>query len=521
MTPGHQPESELAWREGRLTLALLLTVSVAAPVRASGSASAPSKEAPAVDVVAPGREAGPERPLLASLGIAQPGGIGPSLPGPMPRGEGGLERRLRDPYVLPALESAALHVAVMNWNRHVGAAPWADVTPRAVGRNLGSSWVLDDNAYFVNQLGHPYQGTFAYTAARSAGLGFWTSTAYPFAASAAWEVAGETERPALNDQVTTTVAGVVLGEILYRVSGWVRGDGRNPWRQATSSLLAPMTTLNRALGTGAVAEQPTSVSVEARVGVLGAPGAIASTQGRVLGRPAPVAAVRVRQGLPGDPDFSFDRPFDHFDLEAAMAPSDQTYLSLRARGLVAGEELGGDGEGAGLWGLWLGFDLESPGVRRVSTSTVGLGVTGRRAVADGIELEGTAIGSAVLIGAAGVVERPAGSDKDYRMGPGTQATMELGLDLGTRFRAGVEARHVLIFGAGDQAGSDQLLEGRLSGLVRLAGQHGLRVEAGRFLRLAREANGPDVRQGGTLVEVSWVFGSGIGRFGTERGATAL
>jgi hypothetical protein len=446
------------------------------------------------------RPAGAEAPVASTL----------TLDGRAPVA-GGAARLLRDPRVLPVVEVAGLQALVMSWNSQVGRAPWAEVTPRSIERNLQSSWVMDDNAYFVNQLGHPYQGTFAYTAARSAGLGFWTSMAFPFAASAAWEVAGETERPALNDQLTTTIGGVVLGEILFRLSDWVRGDGRSGWRMIPATLLSPMTSVNRGLGVGGARERPAAARVELQVGGLVAPGAIPTAQGQVLARPAPLLGVRVRSGTPGYPDSSFERPFDHFDLKAALAPSDQTYLSLNARGLVVGATLGGVGEpGAALWGLWLGFDLESPGARRVSTSTVGVGITGRQVLGDGLELDGTAIGSAVLLGAAGLVDRPEGSDRDYRMGPGAQSLLELGLDAGGRLHAALEARHVLIFGAGGQGGHDQLLDGRASGQVRVVGRHALRVEAGRYLRLATEGDGATAQQGGTLVAVSWVYGEPLG-----------
>lgn len=455
-------------------------------------------------------------PLGTSLAAARPVAAEPTiastleLDGRAPAPEG-LARLLRDPRVLPIVEVAGLHALVMSWNRQVGQAPWAEVTPRSIGRNLQSAWVLDDNAYFVNQLGHPYQGTFSYTAARSAGLGFWTSTVFPFAASAAWELAGETERPALNDQITTTIGGVVLGEILFRLSDWVRGDGRSGWRLVPATLLSPMTSFNRGLGAGGARERPVAALVEVQVGGLLAPSAVPTAQGRVLAQPAPLLGVRVRNGVPGYADASFERPFDHFDLRFALAPADQTYLSLDARGLVVGQELGGAGAlGAALWGLWLGFDLESPGARRVSTGTVGLGITGRQVVGDEVELDGTAIGSAVLLGAAGLVSKPEGSDRDYRMGPGTQSLLELGLEAGGRLRAAFEARHVLIFGAGGQGGHDQLLDGRASGQVRVLGRHAVRVEANRFLRLATEADGGKTRQSGTLVAVSWVYGAAAG-----------
>ena len=470
----------------------------------SGAARDPAELRLVLQALPSGRPAAPAtatslEPLERNLSLGVPRLHEPSRADPLPVVSA---RRPATRYVTPVAESLALQGLIMGWNRYVGAARWATVTPDTVHQNVTGRWVLDDNAYFVNQLGHPYQGSFPYTAARSAGLGFWTSTAFPFAASALWEVAGETEQPSINDQVTTTVAGIVLGEVLFRASDWVRGDGRSAWRTAAATLLAPMATVNRAVLRGEPVEAPEALRVETAAGVL-------AEVDRPAGEPdvpaAPVFGVAVTHGLPGDAGFTFERPFDHFDARFAFSPSDDPSLSLRARGLMAGTDFASGPGGGGLWGLWLGFDLESPGARRISTSSLGVGATGRWAMARGVGLEGTAIGSAVLMGAAGVVARPPGSDRDYRMGPGAQALLDLAVTAGDRVRAGLNLRQYLVFGAGDQAGSDLLLDGALTARLRVIGHHGLQASASRFLRTAREEGGAVARQGGSVVMVSWVY----------------
>jgi len=411
-------------------------------------------------------------------------------------------RRAPVRYLTPAAEALAVQGLMMGWNRYVGSARWATVTPDSVHQNLTSRWVLDDNAYFINQLGHPYQGTFPYSAARSAGLGFWTSSAFPFAASALWEVAGETEQPSINDQVTTTVAGIVFGEVLYRAGDWVRGDGRSPWRTAAAAFLSPMSAVNRSLLRGVPAEAPVALRLETTAGVL-------TEQHRPAGQAAapaaPMLGVALTHGVPGDADFRFERPFDHFDARFAFAAASDPAMSLRARGLVAGTDFAAGEGGGGLWGLWLGFDLESPGVRRVSTSSLGVGATGRWAVGRGVAVEGTAIGSAVMLGAAGVVARDPGSDRDYRFGPGAQGLLDVAVSAGDRVRAGVSLRQYLVIGAGDSTGSDLLLDGAVTARVRVVGHHGLQASASRFQRTAREDDGSVARQQGSSLVLSWVY----------------
>jgi hypothetical protein len=409
-----------------------------------------------------------------------------------------LPRRPKSPVLTATVESLTVFLLWSNYNRLSGTKEWANVTPESVRTNLTSRWVLDDNEYYVNQLGHPYQGSFSFGAARSAGLGFWASTAYPFAFSALWELAGETERPALNDQITTTVGGIVLGEVLYRASDWIRGDGRSLWRQAVATLLSPVSTLNRTVVAGGDPEPPGPVRLSAGVGALTST-ALDPGSGGV----APSFDLKVTHGVPGSPGWKFERPFDHFDAELAYAVTPDPVFSLRARGLMVGREFAEAPSGGGLWGLWLSFDLLGPGSRRVSTSALGIGATGRWALGPALTIEGTAIGSAVLLGASGVTT-PIG-DRSYRFGPGAQGVLETSLTFGDRFRAGLDLRPYLVVAAGEPGGRDVLLEGEATARLRLWGHHALEASTSRTLRWATEADGQGRMNGATQLILSWCW----------------
>jgi hypothetical protein len=407
-----------------------------------------------------------------------------------------LRPRPQAPALTAAVETLAIFTVVATWNRTVGAARWATVTPQSIGKNLASPWVLDDNAYFVNQMGHPLQGSVTFGAARSAGLGFWGSTAYPFAASALWELAGETERPALNDQVTTTVGGIVLGEILYRASDWIRGDGRGAWRQVAATLISPMSTVNRTVVVGGDPEPIGPLRFSAGMGVI-----TTSSNPSLDGGIAPAFDLKVTHGVPGSPGWKFNRPFDHFDVALQYAPTPDPIMSLRARGLLVGSEFAEGPAGGGLWGLWLSFDLASPSSRRVSTSAVGVGGTGRWALTPALTLDGTAVGSAIILGASGVTA-PVG-DRSYRFGPGAQAVLEASLTWEDRFRLGLDLRPYLVVAAGPPGGRDILVVSDLSARLRLWGHHALEATASRYLRLATEVEGQGTQAGGTTLMVTW------------------
>jgi hypothetical protein len=400
------------------------------------------------------------------------------------------------PAMTAAVESLGAFMVMTTWNRTVGAARWANTTPKSVAANLTSPWVLDDNLYFINQMGHPLQGSVSFGAARSAGLGFWGSTAYPFAFSALWELAGETERPALNDQITTTVGAIVLGEILYRASDWIRGDGRSAWRQAAATLISPLSTVNRTVVTGGDPEPGAPLRLSAGLGMVTTAPAPA-----LDGAVAPAFDLKLTNGVPGSPGWKFNRPFDHFDLALLFAPAPDPVVSLRARGVLAGSEFAEGPSGGGLWGLWLSFDLASPGERRVSTSALGVGGTGRWRLAPSWTFDGTAVASAVILGASGVTT-PVG-DRTYRFGPGAQAVLETALSWEDRFRLSFDVRPYLVVASGVPGGRDAMLETDLSARARLWGHHAVEATATRYLRLATEADGSSAMAQGTTLMITW------------------
>jgi hypothetical protein len=410
----------------------------------------------------------------------------PCLPGvPMSRASGapGLEPRparrgpLPEGHLVPIIESGVVTLVMLGWNATIGEAEWARINADTIGRNLRSAWVVDDDAFWINQVGHPYQGIFPYSAARSAGVGFWSSTPYPFVTSAVWELVGETTPPSVNDQITTTVAGIVLGEALHRATGMILAGPRSPWRQAAAMIVAPMEAINRGLvGTEPHAPSPPS-RVEFRAGALvfdperGAPG----SEGVV-----PEVGVRLSYGLPGDRGFHFERPFDRFELESTFSMEKDPLATVLARGVVAGTTLERE-RVRGLAGVSLEFDFSAVRRYSVSTSAIGVGAEGRWEVSPRIAVEGAATASAVLLGAAGYLvprasEAPGEELRSYRMGPGGQAHLDLELHALERIAARLTARHYLVVGTGSLHGLERVSSVRGGLQVRVVGPHALGVE---------------------------------------------
>jgi hypothetical protein len=416
----------------------------------------------------------------------------------------------RRSFWVPAAEIAVVMGGMLAWNQYVGDAEWMNITWDTVGQNLRSPWVFDDDQYWINQFGHPYMGTWSFTAARSAGLGFWESVPYALLTSTAWEVVGETELPSLNDQVTTVIGGIVLGEVFFRSIGMMR---QKPgfWRELGAGLLSPMASFNRAV-LGNWEEPPTNpTEMVAWVGAL----AFAKDRDAdpLLGEGATLdVGLRLVYGPAGDPDTRLERPFDHFELTASYGAYADPVASLLARGLVLGATSAGSRQ-RGLWGIFLGYDLLTPGHFRVSTVHVGLGTANRFLVAGPLSLDLDVVVSGVPLGAAGSeYAGPDGKGRDYHMGGGVQGVLDARLRVAERAVVGAGVRQYLVVGAKGSVGQERITYLTGTALLRLVGPHAVGAEAVLTTRTATGQPGaPAVREDGRFLRLYYAYAPSASR----------
>lgn len=119
---------------------------------------------------------------------------------------------------------------------------YSQTTLSTMKENLKSRWVWDKDGYFMNQFGHPYQGSLYYGAGRSNGLDFWQSFFIAAGGSFLWEELGETTTPSVNDIITTPICGAIVGETLHRL--YLDANELIP---ALAWLLSPADGLNSAI----------------------------------------------------------------------------------------------------------------------------------------------------------------------------------------------------------------------------------------------------------------------------------
>ncbi|MCW8804487.1 MAG: DUF3943 domain-containing protein [Ignavibacteriaceae bacterium] len=128
---------------------------------------------------------------------------------------------------------------------------WANVSAETWWRNITYGWEYDGDAFLTNYFAHPYHGNLYYNAGRVNGFSFWESSVWAFAGSVFWEYFGETFRPSINDLINTSMNGINLGEMLYRLSAVVTDNTETGttrvFQEIGGTLLNPVRGFNRLL----------------------------------------------------------------------------------------------------------------------------------------------------------------------------------------------------------------------------------------------------------------------------------
>lgn len=292
------------------------------------------------------------------------------------------------------------------------------VTTTSVRHNLRGPWVVDNDPFSTNQFLHPYQGSMYHGFARSAGHSYWTALGYSFAGSALWEIAGETTKPSINDQIASGIGGTFLGEPLFRIANLVfeRSDLPPFWRELLGLIISPSTEFNRGVYGDrfrrVFSSRNALVASRMELGVMGT-STVRKDILQSLTRNEGVMEFSIDYGLPGRQSYTYEKPFDYFSFEFG-ASSANIFEHIFSRGLLAGKSYGEQsGSHRGVWGLYGTYDYVAPQIFRVSSVAVSLGDTSERRLPRSVALQTTVLGG-IGYGAAGTIH---GSDEtDYHYG---------------------------------------------------------------------------------------------------------
>ena len=440
--------------------------------------------------------------------------VGPTSPDRVLPGE---PPKLKN-YFLPALEIPLFLAALNGVDRLVyGEEDFGSTWETGWRHVRHGPWVVDQDEFSINQLGHPYQGSMYYGFARASGLNFWEGLLYSNAGSFLWETYGETTDPSINDQVASGVGGPLIGEPLFRMAHLMLEGGEGApgfWRELGAAFISPPTALNRLL----FGERYTPILKSRHAAVFSlvqAGGGVNSKlrnsrSAEAIDRNAAMGSFAMSYGLPGRPGYLYLRPFDYFHFElSGLHENRKNFANLMTRGLLFGQKYEAGDAYQGVWGLYGSFDYLSPQIFRFSTTAASLGTTFQWRLRRSIALQGTALGG-LGYGTAGTVV-PLGNEEDYHYGAAPQGLLALRLLFGKLAMLDMSARGYYLSGtgAGRAPGKEQIGRLNTSILVRIYGHHAVGIN---YLLTSREARYsgavlPDRRQ---LVETVGIVYSLIG-----------
>ncbi len=361
------------------------------------------------------------------------------------------------------------------YNKYVARWPWASVGTRSWGENLRRGFVWDDNSFHVNQFSHPYHGSLYHNSARASGYGFWGSVPFVAAGSATWELFGETITASLNDLISTTLGGVALGEVTYRLSsllGSSRGAGRNGLvREVGSYVLSPL------------AQTQDLVRRRSQ-----SPGHLSGSQeisaGRRFGRPFLELAIHH-----GDPfEARIARPYDVFEFRLQVSPGTPEVIHhLTIAGLLTRKTLNQSTRHQTVFGVFQHYDLDNlPGLK-TSGHSVSTALLYRHALGSRTQLKLSAHAEGLLLGAI-TSEQGTAWRRDYDLGPGAGARLGAALVRNGQEWLRAEGRLLWLHSIHGSGGDHVATFVRVGAAVPLLGPVGL---GGDVAVTARHSSYPD------------------------------
>lgn len=415
--------------------------------------------------------------------------VGPTTPDRVLPGE----PPVRKNFLVPAVQIPLFQLALNGFGRLAFRGRDFDSTPAIGWRHVQHGpWVVDQDDFAVNQIGHPYQGATYYGFARASGLNFWEGLLYSNVGSVLWETYGETTSPSINDQVASGTAGPLIGESLFRMANLVLEGGDGPpgfWRELGAAFISPPTALNRLMFGERYAPILKSRGAATYTQLRAGPGANMRIRNpgsaSVLGRDLAVADFTMAYGLPGRPGYRYLRPFDYFTFELGGLRQDRSvFANIMTRGLLFGSKYEAGDRYHGVWGLYGTYDYLSPQVFRFSTTAASLGSTFQWQPRRKLTVQGTGL-AGLGYATAGTI-MPQDDEKDFHYGAAPQGLAALRLIFGRRAALDTTARGYYLsgIGAGRAHGTEKIARLNAAFTVRVYRRHAVGVN---YLLTSRQA----------------------------------
>jgi len=330
-------------------------------------------------------------------------------------------------------EVVGLNFGLGAFNNYVGGNDFAKITFKSVKHNLDTGFVWDDDVFIVNQFGHPYHGNLYFNMARTTGYSFWESVPFAFGGSLMWEMFMETDPPQTNDIIQTTVGGIMLGEMTYRITSLILDESKTGmnrfFREFISTIINPVRGFNRLIRGEMSRHTPTNVNdvfpIKQRLNV-GYAGINPSETVKFDKSHLMLEYIFTYGWMYDKKDvkpFDFFRVRLGFDARKGDSPSSWAY----AYGLLWGTNHFTKRKESFTFGVFHDYDFFYNPLFRLGTQSVGLGMIYRSPVDWKVRLLGSFHSNFVALGAFNsIYTRGPYRDYDYSIGNKTMLEVATG-----------------------------------------------------------------------------------------------
>jgi hypothetical protein len=152
------------------------------------------------------------------------------------------------PWIATA-EITGINLGVWAFDRYALDGDYARISWKSIRRNFQTGFVWDNDGFDTNLFFHPYHGSLYFNAARSCNMNFWSAIPFTAAGSLMWEFLLESEPAAINDWLATTIGGVALGEVSWRLSNLLINEQKRGFHRVLRELgiwvISPLHGFNR------------------------------------------------------------------------------------------------------------------------------------------------------------------------------------------------------------------------------------------------------------------------------------
>jgi hypothetical protein len=149
--------------------------------------------------------------------------------------------------LIPIGETILLNLGVGANNAYITKEHYAQISFSTIAHNFDTGFVWDHDAFMTNQFSHPFHGNLYFNIARSNGYNFWESAPFAFGGSLMWELFMENEPPSVNDLISTTMGGIMLGEMTHRISSLIIDERKTGFNRYIREIFAGLINLPRGI----------------------------------------------------------------------------------------------------------------------------------------------------------------------------------------------------------------------------------------------------------------------------------